>query len=30
MSDKVFNRAMALQCLLGLVVVGLDLWYWRP
>ena len=30
MSDKVFNRAMALLWLVGLVVVGLDLWYWRP
>jgi hypothetical protein len=30
MSDKVFNQVMVLLWLVGLLVVALDLWVWRP
>lgn len=30
MSDETFARLLTAVCLLALVVVGLDIWYWRP
>jgi hypothetical protein len=30
MSDKTFNLLMLATCFVAFLVVGLDLWYWRP
>lgn len=30
MDDDTFTTLLTAVCLLALVVVGLDIWYWRP